>query len=155
MMKQLILSGLRGVSRVAATVLLLAVVVGCAAQGRSTMQSPQWSGDIRFGDNLGWLSYNDLEVRESVTSTGLKSLVVTVHNPVSHHIELNYRATWYDASGQSLVTALSRWQKLHVDRSTFGEMRMIAPSEKAENWRLEILSAHNTQSVGPAAGRGR
>ena len=119
---------------------LVFVMAGCA----TPVQTPSFAEPI--SDNLTITVHPSVRnervelVSASLTDTenGLKQVVAQFHKKGSGSARMFYRAVWFDGYGTPLKSLLSNWQAVFIEEGLYADVRMLAPTAKAQKARLEL-----------------
>jgi len=79
------------------------------------------------------------KILERVNSeSGLKELQITGTNESREYMKLRYRVVWFDKDGFEIKSISENWREFPVYKNADFTIHVVAPNEKAVNYRLFI-----------------
>jgi len=127
---------------VAALVLCLVAGCGTITSVDTGSEGPSPSAvDSRISANYANLGLTIEEVRLLPTRGGVKEAQVDVRNTKFGQNAFGYRFEWVEASGRVLDSRTSVWSVATIESGGRKTIRSVAPSEAADNFRLELRDA--------------
>lgn len=70
---------------------------------------------------------------------GLKQVQITIRNTTSDYAQINYRFIWFDETGIEIPSPLSSWQTVMLESEEARALVSVAPTDKAEDFRLQLF----------------
>ena len=82
-------------------------------------------------------------VKEVRTPEGFLQVQVSGRNESAFKKVFEYRAEWLDANGMIIDSIMSKWMTISVPGNSDFSFKVVAPSPKAENYRINTRVAKN------------
>lgn len=115
-------------------VLLVLSLAACSTASRLT---PEIAARIHIAESARTTVYI-LDVHESYLRDGIRQLAISGKAKNLEPIKIRYRVVWFDESGAPIKTAVSAWKSMRMVQGKLFDLRVVAPSTKAVDYRIEF-----------------